>query len=213
MQRTISIIVQFFLSTNPFCWGVYLATNWCLIPACLKKLSPAKYFIPRSIWRVFIQCPFYFSTLALNSKVSIISDLCFKKWTYVFWLKSSMKIIVYLYPRFEGTSSSPQRSEKTNFNSFIALQDYPKKNTSLYFFLTTRLTHIFQKDIFGKSNTIYLQLSNFKLSKLICPKCMCYNQEESWMVELKHEVAYLMCKGRRWLEDIFNFAITPFVYL
>lgn len=95
----------------------------------------------------------------------------------VFRLKSSIKVIIYLYSRFQYTSSSPQRSEQTNSNSFVAFQDCLEENTSLLFLLTTHVyTHLPGKISLISQTSSVCGLVAFSYQSL-CPKYIAQPRE------------------------------------
>lgn len=156
MHLTMFMIVVFFLSTTSFCWGVYLVVSWCWILCCSKKFLQARYSWPLSILSTLILHPLCFFANALNIlKVSQDSDLCFKKKTQVFLLKSSMKAIKYLLSSCVGISTE-QKFEWTISNNFSAFQEFSVGKDPLCFFL---ISHISRTPLgiftIGKPDTNY----------------------------------------------------------
>jgi len=110
MDRTISRIVQFFISATPFCCGEYEAVK------NIHMSCSSQYFMnsvhvnspPLSDRTVLMCLSVSFSTITLNFLNT--SDFSFKKYTHVFREKSSTKEIKYLLPLKDSGVIGPHTS-------------------------------------------------------------------------------------------------------
>ena len=111
MLRTIFIMVMFFHSVTPFCYGVYAVVNCLCIPFTSQKLLNSFYVnsLPRSTRKARIGVFVSFSTQILNLlKASKTYDFSVKKKTHVFLLKSSIKVNKYHFLLLEMGLIGPQ---------------------------------------------------------------------------------------------------------
>ena len=82
----ISMSVRFFLSTTPFCWGVYVAENSCEIPSSSRKVSTFAFlnFVQLSL-RTFLifTSNWFWAFLAKFLKIFWTCNLSSRKNTHV----------------------------------------------------------------------------------------------------------------------------------
>lgn len=73
----ILILVMFFISTIPFCWGVYGDTTSCISPSFIHSVSKYfdTYYPPPSVLKTLILWPLYLSTIALNLMKTLMTSL------------------------------------------------------------------------------------------------------------------------------------------
>ena len=103
IDLAISIKVLFFLSTRPFCSGVYLVENSYLIPFSSYYSSTLVFLnsLPLSLLTFFTLSSNSFSALVMNFlNMSYVSALSWRKKTHLSW------IIIYYYKTIAITSNA-----------------------------------------------------------------------------------------------------------
>ena len=115
----ISWITQFFLSTTPFCCGVFRAKNSFLIPCSLQNASNLTFLnsFPWSLLILTMGTPFSFWSFLHSLFIFLhASDFSLRNSIQEYLEKSSTTTMVYLFPLMFSVLVGPIRSTWSNSN-------------------------------------------------------------------------------------------------
>ena len=144
MARVMSRIVQFFLSTTPFCRGVYGIEKCLCIPCSLQKeINSLEVNSPLlSVLRQISFNSFSLSACALKLlKASNASNFCFNRETHSILVQSSTSRRKYLLPPRVSRAKGPQRSPWISSSGLEALNLADEGNNFLTCLQVTQLEH------------------------------------------------------------------------
>lgn len=130
------------LSHLPFDYSILLRRVSCcqlmLNFMLLKESFECEIFLS-CLFGVLLFCTHFASRLNIL-KASQAFDLCVKKYTHLFLLKSQVKVIKYMLPLDVGISTQ-HKFEWTISSNFLALQNFLVGNEFLCFFPISHVSH------------------------------------------------------------------------
>ena len=152
------------------------------MPYSLQKLLNALdvYSSPLSLWSFWSFIPVWFSANALYSlTLSKTCDLCVRKYTNVFCVKSSMKVMKYFAPPCVWIFIGPFTSNWTNFKVWVVLE-LPLWISVLFAIHTSLENSNVEFLSKSKSLTRLLSLNFFKLAISRRPNRWCQRSAFLW---------------------------------